>query len=264
MHVETIGSLTETSPADLASTDWASIDWGWQEMPCPGSAPTVDSIFEFPFDDEEASELVKPKQRRRRGKADRAPMSSRARHRIVDSLLRAPILTERALDRPEWRWNRAHKLTHVVDRLSRGKASVDPFMARTLKFLRLARRGAAKVAVRRDPSLARAFLLWSDQEQKTRRSLIEAFLLSDAAHDWIAGTCKLSTEVVDAYAAVFYDIKQLLKFPLYIHGNVLPPMTDLKKELDPGELLRLVGYTRGRDAVVRFPVGNEALTTEDK
>ncbi len=264
MDACTLEQLARTPLPDLASTDWASMNWDWQETPWPSPESPETSICEVPFEGEEATESVKPRKRRRRGKANRAPMSDRARRRLVDSLLRPPSLSERALERPDWRWVRAHKLANVVDRLSPNKASIDPSITRTLKFLRLARRGASKLAVKRDSSLASAFLLWSDHEQKARRSLVEAFLLSDAAHDWIAGTCDLPTRAIEAYATVFYDIGELLKFPLYIHGHVLQPMTDLKMELDLCDLLRLVGYSRGRDAVVRFFLGNQALTPDDK
>ena len=107
---------------------------------------------------------------------------------------------------PAWRWDR------VQDLLSSSASSPDddPWITRAIRHFSADssgpfahRTGIAKL----DPAIRQAHKLHCDNSKPKRRWFLEALLLTPEYLDQIATRCGLSTTAVEAYAALFFEVR---------------------------------------------------------
>jgi hypothetical protein len=120
---------------------------------------------------------------------------------------------------PDWRWQRAGQL---LDERSRRRRRDDDWVARGLKFQAALKKNGGDVQqprlVRIHPEVLGAYLLHHGEAR--RRWEVEARLLAGQSDEEIAGRLGVSAEVIGAYEALFYAIRDRLRSSGWVAANV--------------------------------------------
>lgn len=118
---------------------------------------------------------------------------------------------------------------------------------------------------RLDPVLAEAYRIFLLSEDDSRRSELEARILARQDFQQIAGCTGYKAEVIEAYAACFFDVLDRIDQVSYILHQVIFPSGSLVTagQLSPSQLLRAVGYFAGPEQLQRLVAGGLSRTDED-
>ncbi|QDV37429.1 hypothetical protein [Tautonia plasticadhaerens] len=146
--------------------------------------------------------------------------------------------------RPDWRWLRAGQLQHEGRRPSR---SDDAWTRRSLRYRRAVDRHGnptGRSPGRIDPTIHEARCIQAGLA-RTRSWELEARLLTGQSPATIAPAFGASPATVEAYAALFFDVADLLDAPDAIALIVLPGLHLDRRIQDPGLLARAYGYFGG-------------------
>ena len=114
---------------------------------------------------------------------------------------------------PHWRWLRANYLMQT-------KASIDPRIDDVWVVLALRAVQHPTIASSGTDGLHAARRLWSGHDGEVRGEL-EARLLTSVPLTHIAETCRLTVALVEAYAAVFFDVRPMAAAIDWIMSRVI-------------------------------------------
>jgi hypothetical protein len=116
-----------------------------------------------------------------------------ARHWLPDSFFR----------KPEWRWLRAGVLAPTRRRLD---SRIDDGWVAYARIIRRVRSRWPGTSKEKLSAIRAAQELWSGADSQ-RRSVLEAYLLTPLPIQEVGETCGLGADVVEAYHAVFFDVR---------------------------------------------------------
>jgi hypothetical protein len=146
---------------------------------------------------------------------------------------------------PPWRWLRA---VDLADDRQPADAEDDPWVRQALRFCRQRRSlaAAAQEGLRQDmPALFQAHLLFT-APPSLKRWEIEARLLTEEPVGQIGLKTNTSPEVIDAYHAVFFHVRDRLQANGYICNAVIrTSLLGGLKEDDVATILKMYGYSGG-------------------
>jgi hypothetical protein len=148
---------------------------------------------------------------------------------------------------PCWRWLRAFSFVDHNQRPIRQKD--DEWVRRTWRFVRLLRHGPSDEAkqklIRRMPAIFEAHRLYTDAQVFLRWE-VEARLLTDEPIAQIASKCGSTPEVIEAYHAVFFHVRDRRQASDYIVHQVIGPKLHFGlKEGDVDVILKLYAFGGG-------------------
>lgn len=152
--------------------------------------------------------------------------------------------------KPSWRWARA---TWLQDQQQPASLPLDDaWVRRALAFLTRHNVGQTKSAFRRtghDPAIADALSL-SREIPPDRRCELEARLLADQPIEVIAQKCSLPVKVVEAYEALWFNIRPFLHAKDWIAAKVIGPglWVGFTRE-EEGQLWKFIGWNGGAMAL---------------
>jgi hypothetical protein len=97
----------------------------------------------------------------------------------------------------------------------------------------------------RRPDVFYAHQLWRDSN-RLRRDAIEAFILAGEPSIRIATRFGIPATVIDAFEALFYDVRDRLRYRAYVNGVLLTPQSNGHlSEPTFGDVLKIFAYNRG-------------------
>jgi len=148
---------------------------------------------------------------------------------------------------PTWRWLQA---TALFENGKRIRPSDDEWVRRARKFLASGGGQPATPDKRRRPhhdqAITDAFSVFRDGP-KASRTRLEAYLLTSTPLDVVATRCLLSLEAVEAFTAVFYDVKDRLTARDWIIAQAIGSTSPQGLREDyPHRLLKLVAFIGGQ------------------
>lgn len=152
-----------------------------------------------------------------------------------DTATSEPFLSP--LARPDWRWTRAGQpQSHYAENQS------DKWIARA-RALRLDPKSEPS-----SPELRQAIELRHEPEPR-RRNEVQSLLLTRMAFSDIAERCRLPLKTVEAFAALFFDVRDRLRARdwIFLRAIGCGPWNGFGGEM-PGGLWRYAAYTGGVDA----------------
>jgi hypothetical protein len=146
----------------------------------------------------------------------------------------------------DWRWLRAAAL--VESRRRPRPPHDDDWVVAAMRFRRWLRQ--PDVAARPSPpGLPEAHALYA-APPSFRRWELEAWLLTREPFEVVGAKCRLSQEVVEAYHAVFFDVRDSLDATAYILNVVIGPRRHSGlTEADVDVLLKMRAYSYGTAAL---------------
>jgi len=160
------------------------------------------------------------------------------------------IMAHSPLRLPSWRYQRAVQL---LEQRRRIRPEIDDtWVARIKTFL--AANGASPTQHsesrhrKRDQAVADAFAIYNGP--KASRALLESYLLTSARRDTVAARCQLTSEVVEAYQAIFFCVRNWLNARDWIAAKAIGIATPegLRAEY-PFRLWRLLAFNGGQDVL---------------
>jgi hypothetical protein len=147
--------------------------------------------------------------------------------------------------RPEWRWNRAVYLAEGGR--PAGPDIDDDWVTRVTTYL-----AVANGAQQPDPKWQQpndtvvATAAWCWEKNSETRWRLEAMVLADHPVAMIADQCGQSTDMVDAYEAIFFDVRRCLAARDWVVCQVLGGMLPWNTRREaPGSLWRIAGFFGG-------------------
>jgi hypothetical protein len=150
-------------------------------------------------------------------------------------------------DGPGWRWSRIEQL--IKRELSPPRRTSDPLIRRGYQYLK--RRMALYLNpsdehwVREDyPDLFAAHNMW--QDTMSERWIVEAGILADQTHEFLASYIASKPEVVRAYENYFFDIRDKLRSPGYIINRLIRPgVSQGTAEGEYDQMVKLAAWVGG-------------------
>lgn len=154
---------------------------------------------------------------------------------------------------PDWRWQRAVALvdrpeeTRPASRFRDGASSYKWIHAAT-RFLReynlAERQNEFAILAEKHPSIFWAYNIWlSDNPTKT---IVEAHILARSDDRYIAFRCNTTPDVIHAYEAMFFNVREKLHHRSYILNSVIgAEIHNGLSEREYGLLWKLYGYFLG-------------------
>lgn len=141
------------------------------------------------------------------------------------------------LDGPDWRWTRAGQ-----PQLNYHENESDKWIARA-RALRLDPKSESS-----SPELRQAVELRHEPESR-RRNEVQSLLLTRMAFSDIAERCRLPLRTIEAFAALFFDVRDRLRARdwIFLRAIGCGPWNGFGGEM-PGALWRYAAYTGGVDA----------------
>jgi hypothetical protein len=158
----------------------------------------------------------------------------------------------------DWRWLRA--IEHVFDPESENSDGWDEWFAATVKCVNLKFRAHGELNGLRTDNRLRAI----DEAYQISlldnpvRWALEAWILTGASAKEIATKCGLGVDVVEAYEAVFFDVRSRLSSPSFIMNFVIGPrIYQTFTEVDVELVWRLLAF------VYRWPILDDLIELSD-
>jgi hypothetical protein len=183
--------------------------------------------------------------------------------KLIKSLMQPPCHGTRF--EPDWRWNRAVALSNRFEKIPDLVDRADPVIATAGRFHAEHLRNRPTPTFTCPPvgEIQRAYAIWSFPELHETRWTLEAFLLSDAPSELIAKHCDRTVEVIRLYEALFYDIRELLKYRLWLQQLVLEPLFPLVGTRREARL-KVLAWICGVDMLIRALQPKPRYTSEQK
>lgn len=166
---------------------------------------------------------------------------------------------------PDWRWQAIIKLSEEYNELPRSIRMEDPDISKGFHYHRqsqTAHTEANRLHLRFEcPDTYEAFTIYSTPGAKSKW-VLEALLLSGADLEEISNTFPISKQVALLYESLFYDIRHLLKYPLYILTNVLDPALLAFRD-DCDLQWKMIAYLGGASRFLQFMNLSHEFKAED-
>ncbi len=98
-------------------------------------------------------------------------------------------------------------------------------------------------------AMVAAYQLWSNSGSMAK-AIVEAFILAGATSDEISRRLCLQVEVIDAYAALFYDVREKLVHRAYVTTELIgPELSGPLSRVTFAAVLKAFGYNMGPHVV---------------
>ncbi|HKQ50460.1 MAG TPA: hypothetical protein VJZ71_20475 [Phycisphaerae bacterium] len=158
---------------------------------------------------------------------------------------------------PAWRWNRARTLAKIATHVPRRFRRTTPLIYYAFHYCRQHMDRGGPPEDREQlagtyPRIDGAFQLFHNPTALQSRQVLEALLLSDEDLSRVAERVQIHPRVVDAYAHLFFDVRDLLTNRFFVSSNVLGPLLDGGGVKDRGSLFKLLVLAGGADMLQRY------------
>jgi hypothetical protein len=176
-----------------------------------------------------------------------------------DSLSSSPRNPFRPLN---WRWHRAQFTAHGAIRGQRGID--DHWVGRARRYLETVAERPKKRSIRGLRCVVHQALQLRTEDSSERRQELEARILAAQDNATIAARCRISADVVAAYAALFFDVRPLLANSDTVLFRAIGPGLYDPDQRDLPMARRLAAYCGGSEVVdFLFPGIDENHTGPD-
>lgn len=169
---------------------------------------------------------------------------------------------------PSWRWT---AITELVDgnptEYPRIARHADDWIRRGYQF-RLAQLAAETPAEHYKvgllyPDLAEAHALVTDRLIIRDRWAMEALIMTGESSDVIASHIGQSVDVINAFEAVFFDVRRILPYKVFVLNRLAAPAMDSRAIDDPDSMFKLIGYLGGLSLFMKFLDTFNSLSPEE-